>query len=167
MSNIRERETDILTYRGAVCNQKGSPRLHWINIDLLTLPILTNDSDLPGLDKLTSSEKSLQPCAKKIYIFAWSTFLLCNFILSYSWIAFSSSISQILIVSSHLLHGLQLQVLFHIPKLLSLPNCQVIPKVWVDVGKISRVQPSLTHPIEQSINQVPKQHVEDFRHQRV
>ena len=23
-------ETDIVTYRGNVCNQKGSPRVHWI-----------------------------------------------------------------------------------------------------------------------------------------
>ena len=29
-SNFRDRPTDIVAYRGAVCNQKGSPRVHWI-----------------------------------------------------------------------------------------------------------------------------------------
>ena len=26
----RERETDIVAYRGDLCNQKGYPRVHWI-----------------------------------------------------------------------------------------------------------------------------------------
>ena len=29
-SNFRGRQTHIVAYRGAVCNQKGSPRVHWI-----------------------------------------------------------------------------------------------------------------------------------------
>ena len=28
-SNFRDRQADIVAYRGAVFNQKGSPRVHW------------------------------------------------------------------------------------------------------------------------------------------
>ena len=29
LSNFRDKQTDIVAYRGAACNQKGSPRVHW------------------------------------------------------------------------------------------------------------------------------------------
>ena len=27
---LLERQTDIVSYRGNVCNQRGAPRVHWI-----------------------------------------------------------------------------------------------------------------------------------------
>ena len=29
LSNFRDRQTGIVAYRGAISNQKGSPRVHW------------------------------------------------------------------------------------------------------------------------------------------
>ena len=31
---FQDRRTDILTYRGAICNQKGCPMVHWIIVKL-------------------------------------------------------------------------------------------------------------------------------------
>ena len=47
-SNFRGRQSDIVAYRDAVCNRKGSPRVHWIQgkkgFDEMTLFLLLERS---------------------------------------------------------------------------------------------------------------------------